>query len=249
MSELNMLDSDAKPCPYADWKSGDSVRCLDSADSGEFLADNHVYEIDNGPFFKSDKWRIRLVGLPKHEWNCERFERVAPIVDVHSEPDKPVVRVGSRVRCDEVDSHVEKWMTLGSVYTVCAVGNTLDGAVVGLDGVADGKITWRITRFTVLPDEVAPVVPAKQADLADADLMTADEARRRCDERFMEHCRGLRHVAKTAIERAIVDGDASATIDVPHGDYYPLKRWLSRLGYGLSVDVKKIGCVLARISW
>lgn len=237
-----------QPNPYADWKSGDSVRCLEAADSGEFLADKHVYEIDNGPFLKSDKWRIRLVGLPRHEWNCERFERVAPIVDVHSEPDKPVVRVGSRVRCDDASGLGTPWIVLGEIYTVSAIGDLTDGdTFIGVDSTA--ALSWKLSRFTLLPDEVAPVVPASQADLADADLMHADEARRKCDERFMEHCRELRHVAKTAIESAIDGGDASACIEVPHGDYYPLQRWLSRLGYGLSVDAKKIGCVLARISW
>lgn len=78
----------AEPNPYADWKSGDSVRCLDATEAGDMLAYEHIYEIDNGPFFQSGMYRIRLVGLPMHTWHCNRFERVAPIVDVHSEPDK-----------------------------------------------------------------------------------------------------------------------------------------------------------------
>lgn len=239
----------AEPNPYADWKSGDSVRCLNASASWGMLAEQHVYEIDGNLVLRDDCGPgIHLVGIPSHEWDCNRFERVSPIVDVHSEPDKPVVRVGSRVRCDDDSGPCAPKIVLGEIYTVSAIGDLSDGdTCIGVDGTA--SLSWKLSRFTLLPDEVAPVVPAKQADLADADLMTADEARRKCDERFMEHCRELRHVAKAAIESAIDGGDASAFIEVPHGDYYPLQRWLSRLGYGLSVDVKKIGCVLARISW
>lgn len=172
MSELNMswqvgIAADpkhepvAEPNPYADWKSGDSVRCLDAVDSGEFLADKHVYEINNGPFVKFDKWHIRLVGLPKHEWNCERFERVSPIVDVHSEPDK-------------------------------------------------------------------------RADKSDADLMTADEARRRCDEHFMANGRELRLAIKAAIDAAVADGDSRADIHISDSVFAAAERWISKLGYGLS---------------
>jgi hypothetical protein len=234
--------------PYADWKSGDSVRCVDATDSSDMLAYHHVYEIDCAPTISAaSKSRIRLVGMPINQWNCERFERVAPIVDVHSEPDKPVVRVGSRVRCDDASGPGSPWIVAGAIYTVSAFGELEDEPYIGFD--SDIGPSWKLSRFTLLPDEVAPVVPSSQADQSDADLMTADEARRRCDERFMEHCRELRHVAKAAIESAIVDGDASASIDVPNGDYYPLQRWLSRFGYRLSIDAKKIGCVLARISW
>ena len=238
-----------QPNPYTDWKSGDSVRCLNASASWGMLAEQHVYEIDGNLVLRDDCGPgIHLVGIPSHEWDCNRFERVSPIVDVHSEPDKPVVRVGSRVRCDDDSGPCAPKIVLGEIYTVSAIGDLSDGdTCIGVDGTA--SLSWKLSRFTLLPDEVAPVVPAKQADLADADLMTADEARRKCDERFMEHCRELRHVAKAAIESAIDGGDASAFIEVPHGDYYPLQRWLSRLGYGLSVDVKKIGCVLARISW
>lgn len=78
MSELNMS-----------WKSGDSVRCLNARDSWGLLVSEHVYEIDGDPCVGGEYGPgIRLVGIPSHYWDCERFERVAPIVDVHSEPDK-----------------------------------------------------------------------------------------------------------------------------------------------------------------
>lgn len=141
---------------YADWKSGDSVRCLNAANSGTFLADNHIYEIEYGPFVKSDNDRIRLVGLPMHEWNCERFERVAPIVDVHSEPDKPVVRVGSRVRCDY--ANLAPGFIYGGIYVVTYV----DDEHISVGGT--DSTFWKRSRFTLLPDEVAPAVPAAQAD-------------------------------------------------------------------------------------
>lgn len=227
---------------YADWKSGDSVRCIDDLCSKGMLLSQHVYEIEQiGHASKL----LCLVGV-SGSWGFSRFERVAPIVDVHSEPDKPAVRVGSRVRCDDASGFASSYLTVGRIYEVGELRQITDGAAICIKGC---DAPWLLSRFTLLPDEVAPVVPAAQADQSDADLMTADEARRKCDERFMEHCRELRHVAKTAIESAIYGGDASACIEVPHGDYYPLQRWLSRLGYGLSVDAKKIGCVLARISW
>lgn len=232
MSELNMPAVVAEPNPYADWKSGDSVRCLEAADSGEFLADKHVYEIDNGPFFKSDKWRIRLVGLPRHEWNCERFERVAPIVDVHSEPDKPVVRVGSRVRCDDDDGAANPWIVAGDTYIVSAFHVMDDEPMIGVDG--DLSASWRLSRFTLLPDEVAPVVPAVQADFADADLMTADEARRRCDALFMANGRELRLEVKTAIDAAVANGNSRANIHVSDELFGSVKRWLAKNGYSLS---------------
>lgn len=231
MSELNMPAVVAEPNPYADWKSGDSVRCLEAADSGEFLADKHVYEIDNGPFFKSDKWRIRLVGLPRHEWNCERFERVAPIVDVHSEPDKPVVRVGSRVRCDDA-SGTGASLGEGNVYTVASVQPHGSDTFLRLNYCSG--MGWDISRFTILPDEVAPSVPLPHADQSDVELMHADEARRLADEHFMANGRELRLAIKAAIDAAVAEGGSRANIHISDSVFAAAERCISKLGYGLS---------------
>lgn len=221
----------AAPNPYADWKSGDSVRCLDATGSHEMLAENHVYEIEHGPFAKSDKDRIQLVGLSGYEWNCERFERVAPIVDVHSEPDKPVVRVGSRVRCDDA-SGTGSWLVEGGVYTVASVNlHDCDTFVRLNDAIGMG---WDISRFTLLPDEVAPVVSASQADLTDAVLMPADVARRLADEHFMEHGRELRLEIKAAIDAAVANGEYRANVHMSDSVYGAAQRWLAKSEYRLS---------------
>lgn len=141
--------------PHADWKPGDSVRCLDDLCSKGLLHSQHVYEIEQiGHASKL----MCLVGV-SGSWGFSRFERVSPIVDVHSEPDKPVVCVGSRVRCDDA-SESHSGLCDEQIYVVSAVDS--NGRYIAVDG-SDNPY-WMMSRFTLLPDEVAPVVPTKQAD-------------------------------------------------------------------------------------
>lgn len=215
----------AEPNPYADWKSGDSVRCDDELCANGLLHSQHVYEIEQ---IDHESKLVSLVGVPKR-WGVARFERVTPIVDVHSEPDKPVVRVGSRVRCDYA---MNSQSDLGDdqIYVVSAVDTT--GRYIAVDGSSNPY--WLMSRFTLLPDEVAPVVPAAQEDLADAVLMPADHARQLADAHFMTHGRELRLEIKAAIDAAVANGEYRANVHMSDSVYGAAQRWLAKSEYRLS---------------
>ncbi len=233
MSELNMS-----------WKSGDSVRCLNARDSWGLLVSEHVYEIDGDPCVGGEYGPgIRLVGIPSHYWDCERFERVATIVDVHFEPDKPVVRVGSRVRCDDA-SGTGASLGEGNVYTVASVQPYGSDTFLRLNDCSG--MGWHISRFTILPDEVAPSVPLPHADQSDVELMHADEARRLADEHFMANGRELRLEIKAAIDAAVAKGESIAHIHMPDSVFPAAERWVSKRGYSLSMVP---GFTRGTISW
>lgn len=235
----------AEPNPYADWKSGDSVRCLNASASWGMLAEQHVYEIDGNLVLRDDCGPgIHLVGIPSHEWDCNRFERVSPIVDVHSEPDKPVVRVGFRVRCDDNSGNARSKLFVGLKYIVSSLTEHDGETFICVDD--ETGASWQLSRFTLLPDEVAPSVPAAQADLADDDLMHADEARRLADEHFMANGLELRLAIEDAIAAAVAKGESIAHIHISDSVFPAAERWVSKRGYSLSMVP---GFTRGTISW
>lgn len=237
-------DPIADPNSYADWKSGDSVRCLNASASWGMLAEQHVYEIDGNLVWRDDCGPgIHLVGIPSHEWDCSRFERVAPIVDVHSEPDKPVVRVGSRVRCDSA-SGTGASLGEGNVYTVASVQPHGSDTFLRLNDCSG--MGWDISRFTILPDEVAPSVPLPHADQSDVELMHADEARRLADEHFMANGLELRLAIKYAIAAAVAKGESIAHVHISDSVFPAAVRWISKRGYSMSMVP---GFTRGTISW